>query len=275
MSYNRAALFNRIIQLGLIDDYISFAAFLWHEKGYSLFNSALIYLQRPGALYVDTEEGWSRMRRSIRPEATPIVVIHPFGPVNFLYELEDTYGDYVPYRLRSEFGYENPNPLDESLYDKARSLLNNLGIYYNESTFGTRLSGEAVRMPEPMTINVFRDKKLVELNTRYAILVKETLSKSDKVLTIFHEIGHILCGHIRDDGNKDLKVPDRRGDHLTLAAMEFEAEKVCEFFFRVLGYEYDPSYYLAQFAGDCDEREYSIRYVMESVDKLIAAWLTC
>ncbi len=89
---SRVTLLNRIIEEGLWEDFIAFASFMRREKRYSIFNSALIYLQRPGALYVDTETGWNKNKRYIGPGVTPIVVVHPFGPVNFVYEYADTYG---------------------------------------------------------------------------------------------------------------------------------------------------------------------------------------
>lgn len=274
---SKATLLNRIIDEGLWEDFVSFASFMWWEKRYSIFNSALIYLQRPGALYVDTENGWNKHKRYISPGVTPIVVVHPFGPVNFVYEYADTYGEKIPQYLRHSFRdhYIEPRVIQSSkeILPAMKRFLSRMGIYYyEEAQFGTRLNGWAEFLNNPYTYIINDGQKTREIKTRYAIVIKKSLNDAEKVFTILHEIGHILCGHLPQDAkNTILKVP-KRNEHLSDGQKEFEAEKTCELFSRMCGLEYNPAPYLEQYSGDFAETDYSLRYIADAVDKMLALW---
>ena len=273
---SRATLLNRIIEEGYWEDFLSFAAFMRYEKNYSIFTSALIYLQRPGALYVDTETGWNKRERYIGPGVTPIVVVHPFGPVNFVYEYSDTYGKPIPQYIRETFRdyYAEPPAiqLTKEMLPYMKSFLSHMGIHYEEALLGSRLYGEAQFLNTPYVYKDGEGKNAREIKTRYASLIRKSLSDTDKVFTIFHEIGHILCGHLpQDTKNTVLKVP-KRDEHLSVGQKEFEAEKTCELFSRMCGLEYNPAPYLEQYSGDFEEADYSLRYIAEAVDKMLALW---
>ena len=61
------------------------------------FNAALIALQRPDATFVDTEEAWlDNYGRRLDEAATALVILHPFGPVRFVYDIADTSGGDMP-----------------------------------------------------------------------------------------------------------------------------------------------------------------------------------
>lgn len=276
MGYDRGQLLNRIIQQGYWDDFLSFATYMWWEKRYSIFNSALIYLQRPGALYVETEAGWkTRFSRWIRPDATPIVVLHPFGPVNFLYEYSDTYGEGFPsfVSMRNQFEQPGRQPLTREMLPRAREMVSHLGIWYGEAKLGSRLCGKAELLEHPLSYIHGKGKSAVTVKTKHAITVNSSLEDQARVLTVFHEIGHILCGHFPPDkDNIILKTPRRENiETMPESQKEYEAEKVCELFSAIQGLEYDPAAYLKQYSGNCME-ECSLRYVVDAVDKMLTAW---
>lgn len=273
---SRVTLLNRIIEEGLWEDFIAFASFMRREKRYSIFNSALIYLQRPGALYVDTETGWNKNKRYIGPGVTPIVVVHPFGPVNFVYEYADTYGETVPGHLRLSFRDHYIEPpviqLAKEMLPDVKRFLSRMGIHYKESQLGYRMYGEVEFLDNPYTYIIEDREKNYEVKTRYAISINNSLTDAEKVFTIFHEIGHILCGHLpQDTKNTLLKVP-KRDNHLSDGQKEFGAERTCELFSRMCGLEYNPAPYLEQYSGDFEETDYSLRYIAEAVDKMLALW---
>lgn len=280
MAYDKGSLLNRIIRNGDWEDFLSFATYLRWEKRYSMFNAALIYLQRPGALYVDTETGWEkRFSRWIRPDASPIVVVHPFGPVNFLYEYADTYGEDIPKyfenSFRDRFIEPPPCPLVGEMLPSAKRMMASMGIWYGEAQFGSRLYGVARFLPQPYTYTVGIGKEAKKVSTRYSITLNKTLTDQQRVLTIFHEIGHILCGHLPQDKENILLKTPKRDDRESMSEgqKEFEAEKVCELFSRIQGYEYDPNAYLKQYSGEWNNAEdYSLRYIADAVDKMLANW---
>lgn len=56
------------------------------------YNAVLVEMQRPGARYILSEKEWrNKYDRGIKPNARPQIVLVPFGPVDFLFEINDTY----------------------------------------------------------------------------------------------------------------------------------------------------------------------------------------
>jgi len=73
-----------------------FLNFLVRFRRYSLFNAMLIRVQRPGALAVASRRPWLDYERRVAPDAVPIVILQPFGPVQFIYDVGDTLGPPLP-----------------------------------------------------------------------------------------------------------------------------------------------------------------------------------
>lgn len=73
-----------------------FLNFLARFRRYSLFNAMLIRVQRPGALAVASRQRWRGYGRTVAPDAVPIVILLPFGPVQFIYDVGDTQGPPLP-----------------------------------------------------------------------------------------------------------------------------------------------------------------------------------
>lgn len=129
MFMGKAILFDRIIKNGLYEDFVDFSAYMWVTRRGSAFNAGLILLQRPGAQYVETEEAWQeKYGRYIKHEATPIVVLRPFGPVEFLYDIADTYGDEIPEKMKDGFVMPPLRPLGEYDLTHFKDLAERLGI---------------------------------------------------------------------------------------------------------------------------------------------------
>src|SRR5271166_3364829 len=67
-----------------------FLDFIARFRRYSLFNAMLILVQRPGALAVASRRRWQDYGRMVAADAVPIVILQPFGPVQFVYDVGDT-----------------------------------------------------------------------------------------------------------------------------------------------------------------------------------------
>lgn len=166
MALNKFVLFDRIYREGLYDDFVDFAIFMWLTKGYSFFNSALILLQRPGALYIENEDVWEKQyNRHVFPDATPIVIMQPFGPINFVYDIADTYGDKVPKYMRDSFKLPQPDLRIAEMLPRLIKTVNQLGVYYGEKDYGSRQGGQVEYLPNAMKIKVYKDKKEIEALT--------------------------------------------------------------------------------------------------------------
>lgn len=71
--------------------YQELIAFVARFRFYSPYNSMLIFIQKPGAKFVAPAHRWIwQYGRTIRPNAHPLVILQPMGPVMFVFDVEDT-----------------------------------------------------------------------------------------------------------------------------------------------------------------------------------------
>ncbi|MBX7135131.1 MAG: hypothetical protein K1X67_20890 [Fimbriimonadaceae bacterium] len=65
--------------------------FVARFRTYSPYNAMLLHVQRPGASYVAPASRWrDRYCRTIKPNANPLVILQPMGPVMFVFDVSDT-----------------------------------------------------------------------------------------------------------------------------------------------------------------------------------------
>ena len=269
-------LFDRIIELGRWEEYTNYAMFAWFNQHQSMFNSALAFLQRPGVAWLLTENEWGNHGRTIRPDATPIVLMKPFGPVYFYYDFADTEGDYVPRDIKSlkEFHFPEPQPVAEKFLPVLKKACGYLSISYYEKALGTTQLGESGPRKQPEIYTLDHDEsKTYQAN--FYVTVSSTTNETGRVHALLHELGHILCGHIPCDHRKrDQKYqmckPPYRGNDLNPAIEETEAEMVCETVCRMINVTYNPDDYLEQYGG-AKKDGYTARCVIEATDKILQA----
>src|SRR3954452_13531217 len=79
--------------------------FTKHFRTHAPYNCFLLHMQRPDAHFVANTHYWKkRYNRTIRPGGRPLIILVPFGPVDFVYDVRDTEGDPVPERIVDFFG---------------------------------------------------------------------------------------------------------------------------------------------------------------------------
>lgn len=184
------------------------------------FNAMLLHMQKPGSSMVATAGEWRiRFGRKPIPGARPLVILKPFGPVEFVYELNDTEGKELPQIIEQPF---------EAIGEVTRAMLGNFidnlylsGIRVNLQNYGTDFAGQVQRINE--TANFTNSKGTIQFKQYYCITVNENMDNASKLATIYHELGHIFCGHITSPNLK--YIPAR--DYLPKEVEEFEAESVC------------------------------------------------
>lgn len=272
MTMGKLALFDRICENKQYKDFLAFSTFMWLKKRTSAFNSALILLQRPGATYVETEETWkNEYNRAVRPDVTPIVVLRPFGPIDFLYDAADTYGDELPEEMKKTFVVPALRELKEYDFERFKILVKDLGIVYSEKPMGSRQGGFAKYLSKAIRMETYIKFKKVVFYTHYAVVVNSGYNEAAKASVILHEIGHVLCGHLgRDEYNDVTKVTDRSKENLSEQTKEFEAERVCEIVSNMLGIDCDAKHYLRDYLNpDGSEPSYSLRTTIEAADKIM------
>ncbi len=206
------------------------------------FNAFLLHVQKPGSVYVATASEWhNRFNRKIKPEALPLIILQPFGPVSFVFELSDTEGDEpFPGELLKPFRIEGgllPQQFSHHLYQNLVCF----GVSYHEGAYGAAAAG-CIKKSEAVSI-VTVGKKQVKVS--YNLIVNKEHSDEEKFATITHELGHLFCGHL---GTPNPKLwPSRTG--LSLSTREFEAESVTWLVCERIGIKNPSASYLSGYLG--------------------------
>ena len=196
------------------------------------YNAMLVYMQKPGSRFVATPHQWRRFGRQPEKGARPLVILQMFGPVGFVYELEDTEeipgteGNFFPESLLNPFQAEGNGRL---YFHVLKDNLRKEGIGYREENYGSSQAGALHRNPEGGTF-VFPPKtpkgKAKIVPHDFDMVVNRNHDETTKCATMFHELGHYFAGHL--GGYPENKhVADRRNEFLTTREMEFEAETIC------------------------------------------------
>lgn len=155
------------------------------------YNALLLHIQRPGATFVATVNGWRTYGREVNRQANPLVTLRPFGPVEFVYDITDTTGPPLPIEVLQPF-LSSGRMLPEEVFDQTVEHAAADRISIIAMNFGGQLAGRVsgqvrgrtlIRLPSGESAAL-----VVELNTR--------LSRESQYATLVHELAHVYCGHL-------------------------------------------------------------------------------
>lgn len=201
------------------DEWLQLLEFISRFRTYAPFNGMLLHIQRPDATYVATASDWrSVFGRTPKREARPLLILQPFGPVMFLYELADTEGNDVPAELLHPFqttGFLSRQVLEITKHNAALHA-----IAVREIKTGLNDAGRAMRL-NAATRDHYAALKL-PANAIYLILLNDQHSVEEEYSSLAHELAHIFCGHL---GADDLAWWEPHTG-LSLQVREIEAESV-------------------------------------------------
>ncbi|WP_194266333.1 ImmA/IrrE family metallo-endopeptidase [Dechloromonas sp. H13] len=239
------------------DEFIEFARRL---SNLSVYNAMLVRLQRPGAAAVATEKKWNDKRREVKPGAIPIVVLRPFGPVSFLYEVSDTDGPPLPGEHNNPF--VTYGEMDEIEWAKAvKHHQKESKVRIEEMNFGTMLAGnarnlQAVPSRYPKSAQAEAPEWLIQINKNHSV--------PTRYATLAHELGHIFCGHCGADPSG--RWPDR--SKLPYPVREAEAEAVSYLVCARRELDVASSEYLRGLIKDIDLRQVSLYAIFEAANRI-------
>ena len=195
----------------------------------------LMHLQRPGATFVAPANKWiEKYGYKIKPNANPLVILQPMGPVMFVFDAADTEpgpkAKPLPNRVRKPFEVSSGK-----IGGELKSTIGNAkrdGVLILNQKSGSQLGG-SIKPVFPFDnsrtqrfLQAGKPKEgeslFVEIPIRYQMLCSEDLSNEAQFATIVHELAHLYCGHLGTPNRK--WWPDRKG--LSHQVVEFEAESV-------------------------------------------------
>lgn len=235
-------------------EFIDFARRL---SNLSVYNAMLVRLQRPGAAAVATEKQWNKVGRTVRPGAIPIVVLRPFGPVSFLYEVGDTEGKPLPGWQANPFVAHGD--LDEIEWGRVLKLHREKNsVRIEERNFGALLAGNARNLQAVPTL-------IPELNVpEWLVQLNANHSLPTRFATLAHELGHIFCGHC---GPHNAGAwPDR--SKLPHPVRETEAEAVAYLVCARRELNVASREYLSELIADVDLRQVSLYAIFEAANRI-------
>ena len=248
-------LFDEVSTYRSSKDYSEILNFMRRFRKIAPFNLMLVQIQKPGSQYIATAEDWKqRFGRNPRPGARPLVILHPFGPVKFVYKLSDTEGRDFPQEMLNPFKAEGHiSELELERFIK-NIYLNGFGTY--SENYGTERAGQI------QVVNSFGTHNSECFMLPFAITINKNHDATTRLTTIYHELGHAYCGHLYNPAINYL--PQRYG--LPLQVREFEAESVCWMLCERHGIKNPSAEYLSGYLNQNEEiPNISINTVLKAV----------
>ena len=248
-------LFNATYAYRNSKDYMQLMRFVSRFTFYSPYNAMLIRLQRPGARFVATPTRWKRnYDRYVKPNANPIVILQPMGPVMFVFDVSDTEPgpEARPIPTDVDRPFEAHGGIVDDELTKTIENAKRDGIRIHSQQTGSQHAGsiQAVNKPHlhPLKFYIGKDKdgnpRYKEIPVQYELLFSGKLSQEARYVTLAHELAHLYCGHLGTPNTK--WWPNRLG--LSHTAVEFEAESVAYLVCARLSIENPSAAYLSNFA---------------------------
>jgi len=191
-------LFRRSVRYRRADEYKRFLDFVGKFSQYSPYNAALLHVQNPGVSFTATRRQWrERFDRAPEPGARPYVILQPFGPVLFVYDLPDTeprsdQAVELPEKVTDPFAVEGK--LSEDTW--TRTLQN----CREEEKVAVRRSPNLHRQHGGRVEGrPFQAGAKNPGDCLYCILLNENLEREEQYGALAHELGHLFCGHLGTD----------------------------------------------------------------------------
>ena len=223
------------------------------------YNAMLVEMQRPGAKYVQTERQWREIYgRVIKPNARPLVILVPFGPVEFVFDIGDTicYPGGLFKRTDEDIldeiaaPFRTKQPIRKQCLD---SLIGNLvfhGIQFDRGFVSGAGYGARIELRNDLDyIDVpINSKMSVTWKADYLLSVSKDAKDGECFASICHELAHLLCHHLIMPTSWKEKAWITR--NIAHDLEEFEAESVSWLVCERLGIGNMSEKYLASYFSD-------------------------
>ena len=252
--------------------FINLMNFCAHFHMVGAYNAMLIETQREGVTYALNVAGWRKFNRRPKPDARPVMILMPFAPVDFLFDVSDT--EHIPNMPEVKYEEElkrlaNPFQVEGKLnsqeYNTFLSNLKYLGIKLNPKLFaGGSLAAKICRDEgrENETIMYGGKNRGVMFPYYFRLSVNGNETDEEQFASICHELGHFFCHHLEPptmEWWEPRNVPYEQA--------EFEAECVAWLVCGRHGLKSTNS--IEYIAGKCKEiPQIAMGTIMSAVDKI-------
>jgi len=181
-------------------------------------------MQNSGVQIVLPAARWAKYGRTVKYQSRPLVILMPFGPVSFVYDIADTEGKPIPDHLINLFTTAGEfNPL---IYNRIIMNCSKENILLREEVMHKSSAGFAKHK-----------------NGIFSITINSSYSVNEKYSTLIHELAHIFCGHL--GVNEQSWWKNRESIDTTIA--EIEAESISFLVCKRIGLETTSEAYLSNY----------------------------
>lgn len=199
------------------------------------YNSMLAYIQRPAAKYLLNEGKWKKLfGRGIKPDARPILVLIPFGPLEYLFDIDDTYtlpdnkyGDKETEKVINELSapFAAHGSVDNSQFQLLLKNITPYGIAYNPSMVaGRAFCAKIMGLDKKEEMLEFKiANNTLKYPANFLLSINSKAEEAERFASIIHELGHFFCHHIEPPYTPKAWWQYRPLNH---SAKEFEAESI-------------------------------------------------
>ncbi len=197
--------------------YIELLEFVSLMPNIAPFNLMLLHIQKPGLCFAATAADWrDRFDRTVKDGARPLVILWPFSPVAFVYDVVDTDGGELPHSVAHAF--RAVGGITHATMQGFDRRLRKKGIHLSFLVYG---DGFAAKISaQGLTVeSLSRDRKI---RPSYRISINPSHDPNVQFGTLAHELAHLYLGHFGED--RYLSIWDR--SLLEKGTKEVEAESV-------------------------------------------------
>jgi hypothetical protein len=237
----------------------------------SPYNAMLVRMQRPGTSFVSTANGWRKnYNLKVKQSARPLIILIPFGPVDYVFDIEDVEGaslNMIPDSIIHPF--KTTGKLPKDLLEQLIRNMRLFGIKLEYVDFGSQQQARIERLLKPSFVDLeykYNKKSLrLSLPQYYLISIKGKGKDEDVFAGIVHELAHFFCHHLPPFKNGLWK----QRNHLNLSEAEFEAETIAWLICERLGVKNPSEKYLALYIESNDEiPSISLEHVLKATNTI-------
>lgn len=184
-------------------------AFTIRLREFAPFNAMLLHIQKPGLTHAATaHDWWHRFGRVPKKGTRPLLVLRMKGPVDFVFDVQDTEGEDLPIDAFSfpTFGKLSDDQFQTFMHAVSREKIDLVALDTGDAQAGwIRL---LIRSENEKSKNI------------YQLAYNRNHPAPTRFVTVAHELAHLYLGHLGADNGR--RVPDR--SHTSYELREVEAE---------------------------------------------------